>query len=83
LWRIAGICRIPNASTFHRPTNNIRDYFRLILLYAEFSHPKPEVSNEDQKDASQGIFLIGEKKNTRKQILANAKKPSAATEKIP
>jgi hypothetical protein len=28
---------------------NIRNYFRLILLCAEFNHLKPELSNEDQK----------------------------------
>ena len=43
----------------------------------------PQDTNEDQKVASQGIFLIGEKKTTAEsKILANARKPSAATEKL-
>jgi len=40
-------------------------------------------ANEDQKSCSQGILLIGEKKTTERNIPANARMPSAATENIP
>jgi hypothetical protein len=43
----------------------------------------PQDANEDQKGASQGIFLIGEKKTAKSQTLGSAREPSAATEKIP